>query len=555
MLSKKESISVLLDRLKAVSNRFGEDAAFQKKTVLEALSKHERFSFKSLLHYHDVLLFLSAYPENQELMVYTKQELIRVSELIKKINKHQQTINPEQLDRSGLVYTKTQGAFSFELICWLCKTFPNQITLHSIDESGVHPQIILKNSLSALEFELAANDSLSPLNWLEQASGTKNKSSVLRWLISQFERMKIDDLTRDYLFDSLKVYIEISASDPLLSRTFGRGIFSDPFFHKESLLRKFDHIALLNTKISEKKKLNETEYKALISASRVALALLNRETDPITYCQPKQIEFFELERGLSIALFSINANRRLPLESYIGYMMFKNGLPMAYGGCWIFGKRALVGINIFEPFRGGESAYVFAQILRTYRQRFGIDYFEVEPYQFGKGNPEGIQSGAFWFYYRFGFRPLDAGLYKIAEREQHLIQNKKGYRTSFQTLKELTKSNIAWNISGIKQSPVNPAEISKQISNYIIEKYSGNRTKAEQEAFKETLNVLKIHSIKNWTSEEKQAFYHLSLWFVVQFKQEKLKVSVCRNLSALFLLKGSDEFAYIDLFRRLNLNF
>lgn len=553
-MSKKESITVLLDRLKAASNRFGEDAALQKKTALEALSKHERFSFKSLLHYHDALLFLSAYPENQELFIYTKQELIRVSELIKKINNGRHPIHQEQLDRSGIVYTKTQGAFSFELIRWLYQTFPNQVSLHSLDESGIHPQQVLKNALAELEFELAANDSLSPLNWLEQACGTKNKKALLWWIISQFERLKIDDLTRDYLFDSLKIYIEISASDPLLSRTFGRAQSSDLFFHADGLVKKIDHLALLNTPIPKKKKLNDTESRALISTSRVALALLNRETDPITYCQPKQIEYYELGRGLSIALFSMNANRRLPLESYIGYMMFKNGLPMAYGGCWIFGKRALVGINIFEPFRGGESAYVFAQILRTYRQRFGIDYFEVEPYQFGKDNPEGIQSGAFWFYYRFGFRPLNSDLANLAAQEHLLIQNKKGYRTSFHTLKELTKSNVAWNIGGIK-TPVNPSEISHSISKHITTSYAGDRTKAEQDAFKETIRFLNIKSTASWTNDEKQAFRHLSLWFAVQFKHKKLDASMQRNLSKLFLLKGSDEFAYIDFFQRLNLNF
>ncbi|MBK9983286.1 MAG: hypothetical protein IPP15_12935 [Saprospiraceae bacterium] len=59
-----------------------------------------------------------------------------------------------------------------------------------------------------------------------------------------------------------------------------------------------------------------------------------------------------------------------------------------------------------NPFRNGESAFILAQLLRVYKHVFKLSYFEVEPYQFGLDNPEGIASGAFWFYYRFGFRPL-----------------------------------------------------------------------------------------------------------------------------------------------------
>ena len=65
-------------------------------------------------------------------------------------------------------------------------------------------------------------------------------------------------------------------------------------------------------------------------------------------------------------------------------------------------------MNIFEPYRGGESGFMMCQVLRVYRQRFGVRFFEVDATQFGLDNPDGIASGAFWFYYRHGFRPLDA---------------------------------------------------------------------------------------------------------------------------------------------------
>ena len=45
------------------------------------------------------------------------------------------------------------------------------------------------------------------------------------------------------------------------------------------------------------------------------------------------------------------------------------------------GERAAFGMNIFEPFRGGESGLMMCQVLRTYRQTFGVRDFEVDAHQ------------------------------------------------------------------------------------------------------------------------------------------------------------------------------
>lgn len=107
----------------------------------------------------------------------------------------------------------------------------------------------------------------------------------------------------------------------------------------------------------------------------------------------------------------------MPLESYVGYTLFKNEFPVAYGGAWVFGERADFGINIFDAFRGGESGYMFCQLLRVFRQVFQINYFLVEAFQYGLDNPEGIDSAAFWFYYRYGFKPLNKEINMIANIE------------------------------------------------------------------------------------------------------------------------------------------
>jgi hypothetical protein len=380
------------EELQVILNDFAPEALIKKQELLKQCSLIRISSKKLFEQYHNNLLFILSYAQNENIYSLAQQEMRRITSEIKK-----NADLKKKLTGRGIAGTATQGAYSLTLVNWLLKEFPNTVSVHSLDETGVHPKEILKHTLPEAEFELLSDEKLNPIKWLEKASGIKNKSGILQWLIDNINILKADDLIKDRLFESLKLYVEIKPKQDSFSRSFGCLNISKRYFHSEGLMKKFDESELINKKLPPEKKLGEKEKSEIIKSSRTALCLLNRETDPVTYCEGLNVKYFELERGLSIALFSIDGERRLPIESYIGFMMFKNGYPMSYGGAWLFGQRSLIGINIFEAFRGGESAIVFVQLLRCYKMAFGANYFEVEPYQFGKNNPEGIQSGAFWF--------------------------------------------------------------------------------------------------------------------------------------------------------------
>ena len=270
----------------------------------------------------------------------------------------------------------------------------------------------------------------------------------------------------------MQLYVNVT--DERLSKGNNR-IFSKSFFQNE-ILKSFDHNALLNSKLPAPKKLSEAERERINEVVKNALILLQRETDPVSYIDKNSIRLYEIERGISVAIYGMVPERQLPMESYVGYTLFKNGFPAAYGGGWVFVKRSLFGINVFEWFRGGESGYILCQLLRVYKQAFGVSCFEVEPYQYGKGNPEGIKSGAFWFYYRYGFRPVNEQLRIIAQKESELISATKGYRTSAETLKKFTASNIVLNFS--QGVPVSMAEIRENVTSMIARDFGGNRNAA-----------------------------------------------------------------------------
>ena len=518
--------------LKKTAHVFNETSAASKKSFLTGCAQQKLTDVKIICEYHDTLLFLLAYPENEELKDLAQGEMQRLGNSIKNLSDSKK----EKLDLSGLAFTNTHGGFSISLIKWLLKEYPGQASIHSFDEEGVHPKEILKHALGEMEFEIASDEKLKPEAWVAKASGTKDKIKQLRWVINQFNKIEASDLIKDQLMESLKLYVTIEPKEENFSRSFGKVSQKQIHYHDNGLLKKFDERALINKKLPAPKKLSLQQKHEIINCSRVALCLLNRETDPVTYCNEDGLLYFELEHGLSIALFSMLPERRLPLESYIGFMMFKNGYPMAYGGGWLFGKRSLLGINIFEAFRGGESAFVFAQLLRSYKNAFGAEYFEVEPYQFGKDNPEGLQSGAFWFYYRFGFRPVDEQLNLLATEESQRIQAERGYRSPISTLKLFTKSNVCVNFSN-HPKPLNPADISKYITQQIAKQFNGDRAAAEKFCNAKLKKDLGIKSSKK-----------LGLFYGLCLKTEKLSAQEKQKLKKFILEKeGKNEYEYIKL--------
>jgi hypothetical protein len=252
----------------------------------------------------------------------------------------------------------------------------------------------------------------------------------------------------------------------------------------------------------------EPEKQKLIRVIKNAMVMTERETDPITYMKEDTLRLYHLERGVSVALYGMVPERQLPMESYIGYTLFKNGYPAAYAGGWVFGWRSDYGLNIFEQFRGGESAYMVAQVFRVYRQLFNINYFQVEPTQFGLDSKEGIATGVFWFYYKLGFRPVDLRLRQLAKKEYVKISSTKGYRSSEETLIKFTNSNIFLKLGKRVQPGV--YDITNKVKNMIIKKFRSDSRQAEHVCVDEFLTM--TGSTDTFSKAEFEVLKEVSLW-------------------------------------------
>lgn len=484
---------------------------------------------KVLMLYAETLLFISAYPIDTHQHSLAQKELKRIATFLKRNKK----TAPEAFHNSGLPFTPTITRFSHDGVRWLlsnphCKTSLNAFVAPSLELNDV-----LKLTLPSLEKSEATiglgNTELMDILLV-------SKQDRLRFIINELSRLDDQPYIKDHLFDSLDVYVQVDPKSVSFSKAFNRIPGTTTFFHKE-LLKKFDSLQLLNSPLPAPVSFSAAEKAEVITVIKNAMALTARETDPTTFMDESSLRMFHLDRGISIAIYSMVPSRQLPLESYIGYTAFKNGFPAAYGGAWVFGERSNFGINIFESFRNGESGYMMMQLLRVYRQEFKISYFEVEPFQFGLDNPDGIESGAYWFYYRFGFRSLSPSLRQLAEKEQLKIRAKSGYRTSAGTLRQFTESSIALQLGSTIPSKV--TDITSRITKMIQHRYQGDRLRAEEDC--KLKFTLKTKTSATLNDAENQVLTEVSLWAEAVQQKDLQKLSL---LLEMITTKPYDVYAY-----------
>jgi hypothetical protein len=315
-----------------------------------------------------------------------------------------------------------------------------------------------------------------------------------------------------------------------------RDSLCEPFWQRERL-KRFDARALMDQALPAARVLDAAARERLAGVIRNTLTLTARETDPGTYMEIQALRLWDLERGLSVALYPMVPARQLAFESYVGHMLFKNGYPVSYGGAWVLGERAEFGMNIFEPYRGGESGYAMCQLLRTYRQAFGVRYFEVDAYQFGRDNPEGIASGAFWFYYRHGFRPVDAALADSARREQARLAATPLARTSERMLLAFAGSNVALNFGG--PVPAALATYTARITRWMARRWHGDRAAAIAAAVRDFEQL--AGAMGALPPGGQRALEEMALWAAAMGWRDPARIAL---LERLVRLKPLDPYAY-----------
>ncbi len=479
----------------------------ERTDLLRAAAARPIRAAKALREWHELLLFVVGHPRDEDEWALANDALRRVATVAGDWREKSPQLH-EALLNSGIAGAPVEGNFSLSLVQWLLQQWPHGVVLMQVDAPLDEVRDILRTLVLPVEQELVDWDFADAEALLASLFGPTSALWLSR-IVALVEALPTDERVRAHLFARLRLYVRVTGSDTscdimsALSNT--RAVHDERWCHPDGMQRGVDIGALMALPPVRAKRLSTVASQRLIDSARTVLATMGRETDPVTFASA--VSLFDMGRGLSIALYALAPSSRLAFDSYVGFVAFRNGAPLAYGGAWIFPGRSKIGINIFPAQRGGESAWFFAQLLRLYHTVFDVDRFEAENYQLGHGNPEGLRSGAYWFYYRLGFRPLTERLQKLAAREFERLASRKSYEVPKARLGELVEAGLELVLRKVPGAVLDTAVLTEAVQRHIVRYYEGDRVQAMSSALRRVRALL--HDVLSDDASEARA---LRLW-------------------------------------------
>jgi hypothetical protein len=198
----------------------------------------------------------------------------------------------------------------------------------------------------------------------------------------------------------------------------------------------------------------------------------------------------------------------------MGYLILSNGVPIGYGGASALFRQVNTGVNIFDEYRGSEASFLWVQVMRMYHHLVRCTRFIANPYQFGGENAEALQSGAFWFYYRLGYRPVLPTVGKLAQREWIRMRRNKAHRSDIGTLRRLASCDMHLTLPGSRASDLFEErwiETSSMLATEALAAAGGStRADAADRVTNRVARDLGLRSLKNWAPSERLGFSHIA---------------------------------------------
>jgi hypothetical protein len=191
--------------------------------------------------------------------------------------------------------------------------------------------------------------------------------------------------------------------------------------------------------------------------------------------------------------------------------------------------------------------------LNVFHHLLGVTAFAIDPYQIGHENEEGIASGAFWFYRKLGFRPTQASLKQLTEREERKLAGRASYRTSARMLQSLAAGSMIFELDDSRRGDWDRFQVRNiglRVQRVMARRYAGDPEKMRRHSL-ETVSQALSQSLKEWSDDELGALTDMSVAVALipdlEMWERRDKDSLAQILSAKVT---GDETRYLKLMQR-----
>jgi len=479
------TLDQLLEQLDALKSQFGTANARKINALLRRLARLRIDDVDSLVRFHELLLFVRAYPHNTSVVQQTEKMLRDIPARVAQLRDLDADISElEHPEVSGIAGMSVTDTFTFPIVSWLAQLKPTALSFYwewFEDENRIGE--IWPSLIPLLDEDTLVEANIPFREWLRNARG---RQTEVRWLIGRFRRLRLTETEQAQLYNSQKLYLEWRYSYRE-SRTGLRVPIKRIFFHEDPLIPRRD-VRLeeeFNRPTPPTRKLSLSKGTLALDVARNASTVRYRELYGFTNGDPRSVYQMSLGRGVELVVFTLPPDKRLPLRAYHSAMIYKNGVPIGYfEGLSLF-ERMESGFNLYYTFRDGETAWLYARILAVMKHLAGVTAFTLDPYQIGFDNEEGIESGAFWFYRKLGFRSTSGEIQTLTKNEEEKIAKRKNYRTPATTLRKLAAAPMVLELDDSKKGDWDHFQLRQigfAVQRLMAEEYGGDAERMRQSA-------------------------------------------------------------------------
>jgi hypothetical protein len=544
-----------LTELEASRYRFGRHEAARVVKLLNRLDAARFPDPASLIRFHEALLFLRAFPHGPVVVRATVRILNNFHRKVEALHKSGADMDDfEPIEVSGIAGTQMEDTLSFDVAHWLIRRMPGKVEIAWENyEPGRELGTTGPRFMPLLEDDAYVEADTPWRRWLEAASGKMGADPA--WLVQRFEQLPLPPNRKAELYESLRVPLRWNLGNSVISRTRNWKPVRNVFYHNEPLISRsqVSLAAELARPPVPMTKLARKQGEQIMDLIREVMLVRYRELYGTTLGDPASVVRTDVGRGVAIHLWNLPPDRRLPLRAYVAGLTVKNGVPINYIEAIGLCEWMEVGFNTFYNFRGGEAGWIYAQVLRCLCHLMGTTCVSVYPYQLGHDNEEAIESGAFWFYRKLGFRPGRADLQKLAEREEARIAADPKYRTPARTLLHLAAGHVFYELPGSEVGAwdtFSTRNIGLRVNRRMAKEFQGDSLRLRKESARAVARILGMDT-SSWPSSERASFEKFALVLALvpclrswkrEEKEALLRIICSKN--------KADEMLYLHLTQR-----